>query len=622
MKPSKEKIKKQKIYGFDIETFGEKNEFLMGSIVNQKEKYVFWDKKEMQKFIFGNHNIRNSLIFATNLGFDFMALFGDDFDLLSQFQIIMRGSDFIIVKFVKSKQQIKFLDTFSFYKGSVEKLGKIIGLEKLEKPSFIGQKVNRFSKDGQYLEEYNIRDSLVSCMFAEFLQESFNKLGCNIKYTIASTSSHLFRNVYLKDFIQQPVKPIIEELYKAYYGGRVEAFKRGKIENLKYYDINSLYPFVMSKYEYPNPNSINMTDETSLNLIKKYEGVSFCRIEIQNFTDDFIPLLPNRSLENNKLLFPVGVFFGHHSHIELRKALRLGYKIEPLFSIYYEKTFNPFKEFIKDLYKKRLKYKEEKSSMELVTKICMNSLYGKFAQKLEQSRILFPDNLQHEKELKNYFMYNAENQKIGKPIRFEITVGENRIIEENGVSYDCARIYYVKDTQNKTYPKFINPILSIYITAYARLELYKYIEDIQKTGHKIYYCDTDSLITDKIMPTSKDIGKLKLEFNIKRGIIVKPKFYYIEDEKIGDVVKAKGLHNLKDFMSFDEVLKNKRYSYMKFTKFKESMKRGFAFNQKIDILKIIDIEDSKRMWFGKKFNKNELQDSRALMIYQMFNEEK
>ena len=56
-------------------------------------------------------------------------------------------------------------------------------------------KVKRYSKEGNELEKYNIRDSYISFKFMEFLQNNFNKLGVNVKYTVASTSMSLFKKL-------------------------------------------------------------------------------------------------------------------------------------------------------------------------------------------------------------------------------------------------------------------------------------------------------------------------------------------------------------------------------------------------------------------------------------------
>ena len=89
------------------------------------------------------------------------------------------------------------------------------------------------------LEKYNIRDSYITYKFAEFLQNNFNKIGGNLKFTIASSSMSLYRKKYLKYWILQPPKEIIKQQINGFYGGRTEAFERGYIEDKNYYDINN-----------------------------------------------------------------------------------------------------------------------------------------------------------------------------------------------------------------------------------------------------------------------------------------------------------------------------------------------------------------------------------------------
>lgn len=623
LKNKKVKLQPKNIYGFDIETYGENNTFLMGSIVNEKEKYVFWDKKEMQDFILKSHKIRNSRLFATNLGFDFLALFGTncelknekDFKILSKFEFLIKNGEFINIKLRQNeKNLVEFSDTMNFLRAGVYVLGKIIGIDKLYKPHFLGAKVLRYTKEGQELEQYNINDSYITFRFADFLQKTFNDLGANMKYTIASTSMELFRSKYLKTWIQQPIKPLLKLMFDGYYGGRVEAFCRGDLSldnDKKYlYDINSLYPYVMESKLFPLPSSLDLHEGHDLKYIKNYEGLSYCYIESEfDMTKLVYPLLPYRDMESKKLLFPIGIFYGWHTHAELRKAIEIGYKIEVIKTIYYKETFNPFYEFVEDLYRKRMEYKKEKSILELPMKILLNSLYGKFAQKPIESEILFTNIKEDYDKVENAFAVNDDLERRGFDKRYYIDTPDHNERKEGDLLITEPRFYYLKDLDTDNYAKFINPIISIYITSYARLELYKYIENCIKTNHKVYYCDTDSIMTNKKLPVSSKLGDLKLECKIKNGIIVKPKFYYIENNDTGkNLIKAKGMSNLKELIDFKKVLETKEYTYMKFTKFKESFRRKLPFNTKIDVTKIINFEDDKRKW-SKEFDMYELQYS-------------
>ena len=615
LRPKTDKISKKKIYGFDIETYGKYNTFLMGSIVNKdlSEKYIFWDLKKMQNFILNNQKIRDSLLFATNLGFDFMGVFGNDFELMSRFDYIIRGSDIINVRFVNKikKYRLSFLDTFSFFKTSVKNIGRIINLNKLKQPKFLGKKpVNEIQR--RQLEVYNIRDSQVSCCFAEYLQNSFNLLGTNIKTTIASTALSLFQNKYLNYKIQQPTKEVLKEMYKSYYGARTEIFIRGKIKNLNYYDINSLYPYVMNKYVYPDISTIQYTLNTDIKLINDYEGFSLCYCELDKKLN-ILPLLPFRS---DKLLFPAGKFYGWYNHNELRKAISLGYKIKPIKTYYFLNTINPFKNYVNDLYKLRRKYQKEKNKMQLPVKILMNSLYGKMAQKLYKTDLIFMNNKNNIDKINKMFNENKILAGKNKEQRYKIETPDDNITKVNGLLISNPRFFYVTDLDSADFPKFIIPIFASYVTSYARLELYKLFEMILNNNKKIYYSDTDSIITDFNFDTSKKLGKLKLEHKIKRGILIKPKMYYIKNDKNEEIYKLKGIPRIDNYDNLIKILDTKKCKYIKFSKFKESLRRKIKFNEIINIIKHFDFNDDKRNWGNNNFDYSKTEESTPVSIKQ------
>lgn len=82
------------------------------------------------------------------------------------------------------------------------------------------------------------------------------------------------------------------------------------------------------------------------------------------------------------------------------------------------------------------------------------------------------------------------------------------------------------------------PIAAV-ITAYARMYMNKLMH---LENYKYYYTDTDSLVTDKPLPSKyigKELGQLKLEYSDFKGLYISPKLYLIElnDGKI--IVKAR-----------------------------------------------------------------------------------
>jgi len=587
-----------------------KNNFV--SIIDK----VFWNKLEFIDYILNTLIFyENSYITATNLGFDFFALF-ENTDVIENFLLTIRGSNIIQAKYKSEERNniIKFIDSMNFSKLSVKEMGKIIGLSKLPSPTCFKRKPKNLAERIE-LEKYNKIDTRITFEFMKMLQKGFNDLNCCMKMTIASTSMDLFKRNYLDRTLHQN-ENTIKTLLKGYYGARNEVLKRGKVDflELKYYDYNSLYPDVM-RNKYPNPNFEKYLKKGYYDLLENdgYEGLMNVTVKINK--DINLPYLPYRRFNNEKektggykLIFPTGIFSGYYTFYELRKALKLGYEILKFGEcIYYTKTFKPFEDYVIHLFTKRYKYKINKSPLEQVVKLHLNSLYGKFAQKYDNNEQIYHINSLTGEQFENFI----KNKAFKSMVRGD----------------------YIYVTRKKaTYiPTFIIPIFSIYTTAYGRTKLYEKIIDIGVDN--VYYYDTDSIITDKILKTDDfQLGELKLEYSILKGKIVAPKVYSFEAEismdigkknpikeeidiikKITKFIKVKGIPKLKSLKEFDNLIENKKVVYEKFVKFKEANSRDLKYNQIIMIEKNFKFEDDKRKW-DKPFKPEELQTSSPIHI--------
>lgn len=81
------------------------------------------------------------------------------------------------------------------------------------------------------------------------------------------------------------------------------------------------------------------------------------------------------------------------------------------------------------------------------------------------------------------------------------------------------------------------------ITAYGRIHINKIKLLIMSLGGKIYYSDTDSVVTDIELPQEmlgKNLGLLKLEHKLKKGYFITSKTYLLETDKDKIIKKAKG----------------------------------------------------------------------------------
>lgn len=566
----------------------------MCSFVHDDKVKVFWDKQEAIDEL-QSRSYRDSWLCATNLMFDFFGLFKDS-EEQKKFNIILRGSSLLKAQSYmdnksklcheKTKRKIEFLDTMNFLPASVQKLGKIINMPKLECPEFIGEKPKSKSERDQ-LERYNVNDSLISKKFIDFMKESFNNANCKMRITIASTAMDYWRRNYMKHYMVQPSIKALLDHYPSYFGGRTEVFKRGSVHNLYYYDFNSLYPSVMTR-QYPDPNSLKYNSKSRMSIIKSYEGISEVEVECPSKLN--IPILPFRG---EKVLFPGGKFKGMYTHVELRHARSYGYKIRPIGkTYYYTKKIRPFDEFVIEVYKKRSQYKKEKNPLQLVYKLLMNSLYGKFGQKVTER-----ENIVHESKVTLDMLDNNEFKRI--------------------------KDYFILKTKKIRCPVFVLPIFSIYTTAYARIKLY---EAMRKCDP--YYVDTDSILTPDRLKTSDKLGSLKLEYGITDGWLVKPKMYYFdgvdEDNKPVSMFKVKGVMKVfkqgHERENFSELLNQEKAVFERFVKFKEALRSKEEYkvgrlvvNQRLLVKKNISLEDNKRKW-PSGFDCYDLQDSEPIIL--------
>jgi hypothetical protein len=597
---TKQRIFNKRIFGFDIETYDNNKEFLCASIYGEEYKKMFYSKEKFIEEIKTNYIFRNSVLFATNLSFDFFGTFfsGDE---KNNFFTLFRGSDLLMAethfykgeffpfaqaptKSKKTLKSLRFLDSLNFAKLSVAKMGKIIGIPKLESPSFIG-KYPQDKEEWKIMEEYNFRDSEVTFKFMKFLIAGMEGLGATFKNTLASTAMSLFKNKYLDKDYYQPSEDILLEIFESYYGGRTEAFKRGYIKDYNYYDFNSLYPSVMEAEEFPDPNSLRTTRYNKPDYIMKFHGTSNVVMECP--ADLKFPVLPVR-LASGKVIFPTGKISGWYTHIEIREAMANGYVLMKIIKThYFTKNCRPFQGFVRDLYSLRKEYKAENNPMEYLVKILMNSLYGKFGQKF-----INKENVVHESAIKP--------SELDKYDKFE-PIG-------------TSGFYKITDSSKPS--AFCIPIWASYVSAYGRVKLHRAIVQSNPV-----YCDTDSLITKETLPTSLELGDLKLEMKVKEGYIVRPKFYAVVEDDNNSYVKIKGLGKRLSYFEFGEMLAaplqenghTQKICHNKFTKFKESIRRGLIPNEIIAVNKEFSLEDEKRIW-PTKFDMNVLQDSLPLVM--------
>lgn len=127
----------------------------------------------------------------------------------------------------------------------------------------------------------------------------------------------------------------------------------------------------------------------------------------------------------------------------------------------------------------------------------------------------------------------------------------------SSLNLDIVKIASKHSDEEKQMLNVTSVQISAAITAYGRIHISKLKIDVMKMGDTIYYSDTDSLVTDIKLPDNmvdtKEIGKLKLQHEIKKGIFISGKTYCFVTKSNEFINKAKGVNskslNYNDYVS-------------------------------------------------------------------------
>ena len=169
--------------------------------------------------------------------------------------------------------------------------------------------------------------------------------------------------------------------------------------------------------------------------------------------------------------------------VEIENARRVGYEIQVLRGYYFSEKVCLFKDYIKQLYSLRLEYNKS-HPMNLIAKLLMNSLYGRFGMdySLEQTSIV--NNIEINDLLNNNNISRSFNKNI---IDIE-PLGKNNFI----VTQECNNINDKISSLNHHHN--INVGVAAAVTALARVFMSKFKNN---PLFKLFYTDTDSIFTDK-----------------------------------------------------------------------------------------------------------------------------
>lgn len=457
------------------------------------------------------HGKSKLYIFAHNWAFDAPVL--DVFNVLPELGFKLHNSVIqsppVILKWRCAPHSLMLIDTLNIWRMPLAKLGESIGLPKLKMP-------DKLAPQSEW-DTYAKRDVEIimrACLnWFDYLKS--NDLG-GFAPTLASQAVRTFRHKFMshKILIDSDEKALALAR-NSLHGGRTECFYLGKVpETIYKLDANSQYPAIMRTKFMPRQLLGHYT-RPSVNELSKWLD-EFC-LTIKAHIKTSLPVYPVN--HNDRLTFVTGEYIGYLSTPEIEYAIEHDLIVEVYEVNIYERDII-FRDYIDYFYNERLKYKAEgDETRSLQTKLLMNSLFGKFAQrgimytKVDDTR---------DASIKVWTEIDAETGDVFNYRQYAHIIEE---LQQEGESRDS------------------HPAIAAHITAHARTQVWGWM--LGSGLGNYYYCDTDSIWVNKSgyerlrhLIDDNELGMLKCEGVHDNVWIYGPKDYIIDNQ-----VRIKGIRS-------------------------------------------------------------------------------
>ncbi len=431
---------------------------------------------------------------------------------------------------------VELLDNTNYYKMSLSDIGDSLEIPKLDMP------------------ETHERESMIAYCYrdVEILREAYfglfdfvSQFDTTPSITTASAAMRVYRKAFYvkRNQVQgtQHIPRVNEAEKSAYHGGRTDTFWKGKpvTDNPIYkYDVNSLYPSCMlgdipvryvqmvdGKYDskadsraYGTPNRIGLYDVS----IHIPESSQYAFIGLEGIQHD------------DRLIFPIGQYRAWIWQPLYEIAKEHGY-ISDIHRVYLYDAEPLFRTYIETLYSLRQEYKQAGNyAYDMLTKLLMNSLYGKFGQKSHGRWTEVTDTDEYD------FIHSETDSDM---TRLEGYYRENQS-EPSEYLQLSDRLWRYDDSGAGGLASSSVCSIAGYITAMGRASVWQAMASVIDSGGQIYMCDTDSVVCDVRLPSSMvsdtELGKWKLEGVSKPEDcnFVAPKHYVYKGQ-----IKLKGVRN-------------------------------------------------------------------------------
>lgn len=496
-------IRETKFIAWDVETYCTEKFQISESLV-QQEKFVvycsgvaYYQDKEIKfdqwftddnnlfnfsQWIKDNINWLDGYTFYAHNGgkFDFILLIRDIFQYDTEFEVdenkLLELNNSTIGCHIKYKNKhIYFKDSYRLFQSSLKKITTDMQVQNV-KTDLDHNKIKKetFQNYKDEILKYHKIDcvGLLECLdiMSKLVFDTF-KINITDCFTAASLSKKICFTHYIDNNELYTLK-LEEDIFirKGFQGGRNECFALGKINNVHYYDFTSLYPNVGTDQL---PVGVPVYKIYKDQILPTY-NIAFIRCIVRGTKEMLKGVKPLHGIIHNGRF----IFSYHDTPIEMtlpsfeiKYGKELGYVYE-LLDGYEFKRKPVLYNFFNDCFKfKEEAEKNEQEALRIMWKIILNSGFG-------------------------FWGFNPYNKDTIKLYSKKSNAWAVALHEEKLISIGSFGNKYIARVLNSDAPINTNVAIASNITSLARVKLHRLIANIEKLGGTIYYCDTDSVMTD------------------------------------------------------------------------------------------------------------------------------
>lgn len=422
----------------------------------------------------------------------------------------------------------------------------------------------------EYSIIYCTRDVKITREFIIILKKLIKETSIEMSsvYSAPSLSLKIFIKKFNNNKITFKYSNFIHSfLKKAYFGGRCEIYGNPYQNELIYhYDFSGMYgQCMMEKFCYGKFSILN-NPET-------YRKPGFYCIEYESNFE--FPILPHRSIREEKLMFTNGIQNGFFWFEEILLFEKYGGKVNKIiYGLHFEKYDYVFNEFIEYF----TKIRNLGGAYKIFGKLIINSLYGRLGMDNPEKISFFIKKEDFKEYDKNFKILTFK--ELNNFMLIDVEKDENVVVSKN---------------LKRNIKSNIGVAASI--TSKGRIKLYEAQQDVIKNKGRILYSDTDSIFAGYLENvTNQKHGSVfwdgsKEDTCICDAVFVSPKTYALK-YKENEVIKIKGLNDKK--ISFSEF---KRKFYMK----EDLIITNFSFIKKKNL--IIEEDKNQKIFKFERYNK-------------------